>query len=260
MNTGSFDTGGAILPALAAFFSAPTLQAHPPIVVTNELMFAPRHSASPGPGANLRDSGNGNGMKMISEFGRNLSQGVKINCSGNFVVTPIFAGAGQGPFGKEVSTVITIPIIFVVLSNGFLFCSVGGCLVDFANGRKAFFPPKTPILGFVTVMQMRSPEGRDNSLAVRDDHRMVMPFLREAPKGDVYGKMLRRDSRLRTIPGNLAISNILSAVLSGLESGTSRHRNGLNTNALGRAISVDRDSGIKFEVLKIHLKAVDEGR
>ncbi len=39
MNTGSFDTGGAILPALAAFFCAPTFQAHPPIVVAYELMF-----------------------------------------------------------------------------------------------------------------------------------------------------------------------------------------------------------------------------
>ncbi len=194
MDTGSFATGGAILPALAAFLCATTFQAHPPIEVANELMFAPRKSAFPGPGANLRGSSDSNGVEMLCEFGRNLSQGTEIICSGNFVVAAIFASASQSPFGKEVSTVITIPIIFVVLSNGFLFCSVGGCLVDFANGRKAFFPSKTPILGFVTVMQMRSPGGRDNSLAVRDDHRMVMPFLREAPKGDVYGKMLSRDS------------------------------------------------------------------
>ncbi len=88
-----------------------------------------------------------------------------------------------------------MPIGFIVLSDSFVFRVMSRGLNDIGIGLKSFFPPKRPKFYLVPLVQLRLVNSGDNRLAVADNDRVVLVSgaEREAPEGNVDGKVLRRD-------------------------------------------------------------------
>jgi hypothetical protein len=134
------------------------------------------------PSANLRNSSDSYGVH--GEFARNFrTQGVKVDLPGDFVVL-ILPVPGQSPFIKKSVSVIAVPPSSS--SWAMVLRSVSGGLLTSPTADR---PSTDRRIWPVALMKMlRSPKGGDHRLTEMITACGCLP-LREAPKGDVYGKI-----------------------------------------------------------------------